>query len=180
MTREEYEAERRLHRDKVCQLHKDGYGREEIADMTGYSKSYVDRIIRKIKGPSERRKMSEEQKRKALEMRKDGKKLREIAAEVGFSQSTVQKYIKNCGQEENEEAAGNELTATGKTLFSAIPSGTVITETIKERDGEERVVKWTLEKQYRYHACFKNKIGIRRCFTNAELLQRRVIHHRAI
>lgn len=177
MTRLEYEADRKAHRDKVCQLYKDGHTRQEIADMTGYSKSYVDIIVRNIKGPSERREMNEDQRKKVLEMRKAGKKLREIAAEVGFSQSAVQKYIKNCEYEEKEaeEVVEEKPINFGNVSYSAIPTGTVISETIKERDGEKRVVKWMFEKQYRHHACFINKSGIRRCFTNAELINMKII-----
>lgn len=56
-----------------------------------------------------------------------------------------------------------------------VKRGTVIIEKLDNRDEEKRFVEWTFVKQYKHHALFVNKKGIRRCFTNAELYGRGLV-----
>lgn len=61
-----------------------------------------------------------------------------------------------------------------------IPAGTVLREQIQQKGEADRVVEWKFEKQYPHHATFKNGYGIRRSFSNAELLQRKIIFPQVI
>lgn len=173
MTRTEYETKTRNLRKEVHRLYKAGYSRQEIADATGYSKSYVERIIYAINGPAEKKTLSDSDREQILKLRTEGKTIREIAKEVGFSTSTVQKCLKD--QREAEKEKSNNKTPDpkmpGNVLHIPIPSGTELYETVRE-DGTTRKIKWTLVRQYPYHAMFKNQYGKRRCFTNAELMNR--------
>lgn len=108
MTRTEYETKTRNLRKEVHRLYKAGYSRQEIADATGYSKSYVERIIYAINGPAEKKTLNEADREQILKLRGEGKTIQEIAKEVGFSMSTVQKCL-NDQREAEEEGQPEEF-----------------------------------------------------------------------
>lgn len=91
---------------EVTELYEKGFSRKQIAETTGYSKSYVDLIIRQQNGPQKRRAISKEQEKVILSLNKQGKSLREIGAVVGFSQSAVRTCIKK--HEEAEQVKSGE------------------------------------------------------------------------
>ncbi len=172
MTRTEYETKTRNLRKEAYRLYKAGYSRQEIADATGYSKSYVERIIYAINGPAEKKTLSEADRAQILKLRSEGKTIQKIAKEVGFSMSTVQKCLKEQREAEKSKNETPDPEMPGNVLHIPIPSGTELYETVRE-DGTTRKIKWTLVRQYPYHAMFKNQYGKRRCFTNAELMNRK-------
>ena len=94
MTRTEYEIKTQNLHKEVYRLSKAGYNKQEIADATGYSKGYVERILYAMNGPAERRTLSETDKERIIKLRGEGKTIKEISAEIGFSMSAVQKCLK--------------------------------------------------------------------------------------
>lgn len=119
MTRTEYETKTRNLRKEVHRLYKAGYSRQEIADATGYSKSYVERIIYAINGPAEKKTLSESDREQILKLRAEGKTIQEITKEVGFSMSTVQKCLKD--QREAEEEGQPEEFPSKFTMATRKP-----------------------------------------------------------
>lgn len=182
VTRQEYESKATANREMVYQLHKDGYKAKEIADVTGYSEAYVNHLIRKNKKPAGRRFMSDADRETVIALHKDHKTLKEIADVIGFSQSAVQKCVKNFEDAEKKKNPAPEEKSymMANVPYTRIPPGTVINEVIEEKGEEKRRVKWVFEKQYPAHATFKNGYGIRRSFSNAELLQRKIIFPQVI
>lgn len=172
MTRPEYEAKVKASHERIYKMYLNGMDKKTIARNTDYSETYVDLIIRKAKGPTERRSMSDSDRDRIIKLRKEGKIIKEIASEIGFSMAAVQRCLKV--QEEKEKSQKEELRTVipRNTTYTPIPVGTVLYETIKEGDGTERKMKWIFEKQYPHHALFKNQQGIKRCFTNADLINR--------
>lgn len=106
MNRSDYEAKVKASHEKIYKMYLDGMKKKEIAKKTGYSECYVDLLIRKMKGPTERRSMSDADRDKIIKLRGEGKTIREIACEIGFSMSAVQKYLKE--QEETEKEKEKE------------------------------------------------------------------------
>lgn len=123
MTRTEYETKTKNLRKEVHRLYKAGYSRQEIADATGYSKSYVERIIYAINGPTERKALSEADRKQILKLRTEGKTIQKIAKEVGFSMSTVQKCLKD--QKEIEEEKQPEEVPGKFTMATRKPQASV-------------------------------------------------------
>jgi len=163
----------------VYQLHNDGHKVKEIADMTGYSEAYVDHLIRKLKKPMGRRRtMSDADREKVIALHKEHKTLKEIAAAIGFSLSAVQKCVKSyedAEKEKNPDPPEEKAYMMANVPYTRIPPGTVINEVIEEKGEGKRSIRWVFEKQYPAHATFKNRYGIRRSFSNAELMQREII-----
>lgn len=106
LTRTEYEAKVKASHEKIYKMYLNGMDKKEIARNTDYSEAYVDLIIRKAKGPTERRSMSDADRNRIKKLRGEGKIIREIASEIGFSMSAVQKYLKE--QEETEKEKEKE------------------------------------------------------------------------
>ena len=119
MTRTEYETKTRNLRKEAYRLYKAGYSRQEIADATGYSKSYVERIIYAINGPAERKALSETDREQILKLRGEGKTIQKIAQTVGYSMSTVQKCLKD--QRETEEKEQPEEFPSKFTMATRKP-----------------------------------------------------------
>lgn len=119
MTRTEYETKTKNLRKEVHRLYKAGYSRQEIADATGYSKSYVERIIYAINGPAEKKTLNEADREQILKLRSEGKTIQKIAKEVGFSMSTVQKCLKD--QKEIEEEKQPEEFLSKFTMATRKP-----------------------------------------------------------
>lgn len=119
MTRTEYETKTRNLRKEAYRLYKAGYSRQEIADATGYSKSYVERIIYAINGPAEKKTLREADREQILKLRGEGKTIQKIAKEVGFSMSTVQKCLKD--QREAEEEGQPEEFPSKFTMATRKP-----------------------------------------------------------
>lgn len=119
MTRTEYETKTRNLRKEAYRLYKAGYSRQEIADATGYSKSYVERIIYAINGPAEKKTLSEADREQILKLRAEGKTIQKIAQTVGYSMSTVQKCLKD--QREAEEEGQPEESPSKFTMATRKP-----------------------------------------------------------
>lgn len=175
MTRTEYEAKVKASHEKIYKMYLNGMDKKAIACNTGYSEAYVDLIIRKAKGPTERRSMSDADRDRIIKLRGEGKIIKEIASEIGFSMSAVQKCLKVQEEMKNPKKEESRPLIPRNVTYIPIPVGTVICETIKENDGIEIKAKWILERQYPHHALFKNQHGIKRCFTNTELINRGVL-----
>lgn len=173
MNRSDYEAKVKASHEKIYKMYLDGMDKKAIARNTGYSEAYVDLIIRKAKGPTERRSMSDADRDRIVKLRGEGKTIREIACEIGFSMSAVQKYLKERDKEKKSQNEKPNPMIQGNAAHIHIPSGTVIYETVREREGgATRKVKWTFVKQYPHHALFASQYGKKRCFTNAELVNK--------
>ncbi len=80
--------------EKALQLRIEGYSNQEIADMIGYSKGTVSRIIGRAGLAQQKKSLSDAEKEKILELRAEGKTIQNIAEEIGFSMAAVQKCIK--------------------------------------------------------------------------------------
>lgn len=171
MTRPEYEIKiQNLHKE-VYRLSKAGYNKQEIADATGYSKGYVERILYAMNGPAERRTLSKADKERIIKLRGEGKTIQKIAEAVGFSAAAVQRCLKIKKEEEKSRNEEPDSTILGNVVHILIPSRTVFYETVRE-EGMARKIKWTLIRQYPYHAMFENQYGRKRCFPNAELMNK--------
>lgn len=170
MTRTTYETKAKDLHKEVYRLYKAGYNKREIADSTGYSESYVDVLIRKMKPRTERKLVGEADKARIIKLRKEGLTIQKIADEIGFSAAAVQRCLKIQKEAEKAKEETKHLLSADMTPVS-IPSGTVIYETVRE-DGTVRKIKWTFVKQYPYHALFISQYGKRRCFPNAELMNK--------
>lgn len=177
MTRTEYEQNVKENHEKVYQMHEAGLSNREIMEKTGYSKSYIVRVIGKMRGSQERRTISEDDRQKILALRKEGKTIAAIAKEVEFSFGAVQRCIKRQQEEEKakQPVKNNNCKFMRSNAYSRVPPDTVIREIVNEKDLGQRTVIWRFEKQYRHHATFINQYGIRRSFTNSELVQRNII-----
>lgn len=123
MTRTEYETRKKDLHKEVHRLSKAGYSRQEIAEATGYSKSYVDRIVYAMNGPTEKKTLSGADREQILKLRAEGKTIQEIAKEVGFSMSTVQKCLKD--QKEIEEEKQPEEVPGKFTMATRKPQASV-------------------------------------------------------
>ena len=173
MNRSDYETRVKASHEKICKMYLDGMKKKEIAKETGYSECYVDLLIRKMKGPTERRSMSDADRDRIVKLRGEGKTIRGIACEIGFSMSAVQKYLKEQEEEKKSQNEEPNPLILGNVAHIHIPSGTVIYENVREREGGvARKVKWTFVKQYPHHALFASQYGKKRCFTNAELINK--------
>ena len=123
MTRTEYEIKTQNLHKEVYRLSKAGYNKQEIADATGYSKGYVERILYAMNGPAERRTLSETDKERIIKLRGEGKTIKEISAEIGFSMSAVQQCLKD--QKEIEEEKQPEEVPCKFTMATRKPQASV-------------------------------------------------------
>lgn len=83
---------------QVCDLRRQGTGREEIAGALGCSVSTVDRAIRLCGEKEVRRDSFEEHRDEAMRMYDDGATQAEIAAATGMSVSVIGRRLRKMGK----------------------------------------------------------------------------------
>lgn len=79
-----------LDKERILELHAQGYSNPQIAKMLGYLRTSVYRITvdpKNIRYP-------EKAKLKAIELRKTGMIIKDIANELGLSRPTITRYLK--------------------------------------------------------------------------------------